>query len=87
MQITILVGEKPDYQMKPGEAYKVKWHIENSDQTKDILVVCCYKCGKTGWTMEHDHQWHDDGTVTINPSMLCPHCNAHYFVRASQIVE
>jgi hypothetical protein len=53
-----------------------------------MFIKACPKCGRLMATGEkHAITVHDDDTVTISPSCLCPYedCDAHYFVNRSVI--
>ena len=48
-------------------------------------LLGCYKCGEVA-TLNHTVLI--EGTVpTINPSIVCPSCDAHYFVMAGKITK
>jgi hypothetical protein len=49
--------------------------------------LSCIDCGKEGALSSHDVQLHEDGTVTVSPSIQCPFdgCKAHYFIRRSEV--
>lgn len=46
----------------------------------------CPKCSK-GAVLDHEIEKHEDDTVTLSPSLICPHsgCGAHYYVRRNKI--
>ncbi len=53
-----------------------------------FLEVCCPKCGKGMSTSKHVHEWHEDGTVTLHPSLVCPYgCGWHVWIRRSDIIN
>lgn len=47
--------------------------------------ICCPECGIISYLI-HKIIIEEDHTVTIEPSLLCLVCNAHYFVRRSKVV-
>lgn len=66
--------------LKPGQM------LRTSDPK--IFIKACPKCGKkmaTGYA--HTITEHDDGTITVRASCLCPHegCDAHYFITQNRI--
>ena len=56
---------------------------------KRVLWLGCYKCGEMGLLSDHKITEHEDGTITVEPSIVCPNekCDAHYFIRKSEINE
>lgn len=77
--------------LKPGEMSPV------IGSTKpDVWMVCCPTCGNLGELRTHTVTEHEDGTVTVSPSLVCngslytapqtyEKCPAHYFVERNQI--
>lgn len=62
----------------------------------NLWMVCCPMCGNLGELRNHQVTEHEDGTVTVSPSLVChgsiyrePNhydpCTAHYFVERNQI--
>lgn len=72
--------------MKNGQAQKIMWKVGNSD--KPCLLLSCYKCGFIAFTSGHEHVFHEDDSVTLTPSVVCPNdqCDAHYWIRNNEIV-
>lgn len=68
--------------MTKGQAQQVFW------DDKPCLLLTCYKCNFHAFTSSHNHTFHEDGTVTLTPSVVCPKegCDAHYYIRKSEIV-
>lgn len=75
--------------LQPGQMLRVP-------ARQDIWIICCPRCGNLGELRTHQVGEHDDGTVTVSPSLVChgsisgaPHnytdCRAHYFIRCSRI--
>jgi len=73
--------------MQKGQAQRINFQVGNSSQP--CLLICCYKCGYIAFTSKHSHEWHEDGSVTLSPSVVCPStvCDAHYWIKNSDIVE
>lgn len=46
--------------------------------------ICCPQCKGCGNLGGHTIQKHEDGTLTVSPSILCG-CGAHYFVERNRI--
>ena len=68
--------------LKPGQAY---W--TNYDGIR-CLFLTCYKCGAGGFTSLHKNTENPDGTITLDPSVMCPaDCGAHYYIRDSKIIQ
>lgn len=74
--------------LKPGE-------ITESSKP-DVWMVCCPMCGNLGELRSHKVTEHEDGTVTVSPSLVChgsiyeapgtyEPCTAHYFIDHNQI--
>lgn len=61
-----------------GEVFKI--HPDGP-----IYVLGCPVCGKPAFLVDHNIQI-KDGKVTLNPSVVCPHCPAHYWVKDGKIV-
>lgn len=84
--ITIVADpETTGRKLKPGDAFWVKT-ILTSKNIKENLYLCCIKCGKTASTIDHEHKKHEDGSVTLKPSVQCPFCPAHYYIKESKII-
>ena len=51
-----------------------------TEHNKDKHWLCCYKCGLLGSLGDHS-VFIVDTSVTVEPSILCPRCNEHYFIK------
>jgi len=45
----------------------------------------CHKCGLTANLGSHDSIEIDNGNVTISPSIQCPKCPAHYWIKNGEV--
>lgn len=52
-------------------------------------IIACPRCGEVSWLRttgdEPKHQIISTEPVHIEPSVGCPHCRAHYFVRNGKV--
>lgn len=46
------------------------------------VLLGCPVCGVVGNLSNHEIDWDD---LTISPSVVCPDCNAHYWVQGGKI--
>lgn len=49
--------------------------------------LCCHSCGLVGNLGDHDSVQVVDGLVTISPSIQCPKCPAHYWIKDGKVVN
>lgn len=78
--LDIRIVDKPLEETKPEGKLNLygliyKWH--------DIWVLGCPRCGGSA-RLQHTVEI-KDGKVTINPSVGCPFCHAHYYVRNGKV--
>lgn len=50
-----------------------------------LWFVCCPCCGGLAAAGQHRVTEYADGTVGFQPSLICPKCGCHYWVRRSGI--
>ena len=82
MEFHIIEG-KGDEDMKPGEAYWSK--LSQKDQpTKKVLWICCPGCKEMQLVSDHSFAG-GDMNLTINPSLQCPNCPAHFWIKNGKI--
>ncbi len=96
MKITILKHYPADRNLAIGEASKVKMC-----DGKFTLMMPCPKCGVEMLLSDHNVIWHDEDTVTIEPSLVCnasktysaqilhnaDNCMGHFFIRNNEIQD
>ncbi len=97
MKLTILSRYPADRNLVIGEASKVR--KTNGEQT---LWMPCPKCGTEMILSDHTIMWHDEETVTVEPSLVCEgmnktysdqilhdvdNCLAHFYIRKNEIQE
>lgn len=88
MRIEILGESHPDKDAEPGQAYWTKLTDKSKGYVrKRVLWLSCHKCGEVGLLSDHTITEHEDGTITVEPSIVCPNdkCDAHYFIRNNEI--
>ena len=71
------IWKEPSY----GELGEMGW--DSPTGRVHFWILGCPRCGIESW-LQHEVKVIDE-KVTINPSVGCPHCHAHYFVRDSKI--
>lgn len=57
---------------KPGDL----WRVDGDD----VWRHCCCGCGQT-LALDHDVAVRNGDLPTVTPSVLCPLCGAHYYIR------
>lgn len=65
-----------------------EWPWRRGEVCKDTSghwIVHCPNCACCSVASKHQVEEHPDGTLTFSPSLLCPNCGCHYFVRQSRI--
>lgn len=78
--IRIVNHELLSEELQPGDM------LPTTDE--GIYIKACPKCGQTMATgMAHTITHHEDGTITVRASCLCPHegCDAHYWITRNKI--
>jgi len=72
--------------LEKGQAYFS--NLRQGDKVKEVLWLCCYKCGEDGLLSDHTITKNPDGTITVSPSIVCPNdkCDGHYHIKNSEIV-
>ncbi len=96
-QVTVIRKDVAKYgDLQLGQMSPVK------DSTKpDLWIIACPQCNSLGELRVHSVIEHEDGTVTVSPSIVCNGsiydssqveptlmyrpCKAHYFVEHNQI--
>jgi hypothetical protein len=88
-QVTII--RKDEWgDLQPGQMSPVK------GSSQPLWIVCCPVCSCLGELRTHSVVEHEDGTVTVSPSLVCngslyrapktyDRCPAHYFIERNQI--
>ena len=71
-------------EMRRGDAQIIYWEMPNKE-SKRCLLLSCYNCGCLAYTIDHKHDWFQDGTVTVEPSLICQRCDTHYYIEANKI--
>ena len=51
----------------------------------DNRLLGCPQCGMFGNPAKHTLTLHEDGTVTLSPSVLVGCCGAHFFIERNRI--
>lgn len=71
--------------LKKGQAYFTMMRGET--RLKKVLWIKCFECGQEVLVMNHQIYENPDGTITIQPSLVCPTegCTAHYYIENSNI--
>jgi len=75
---------------KQGKGSYVRGDIGIPDPGGTLWYICCPECGICARLQNHTITEHEDGTVTLSPSLLCPgvecgRCTAHYFIERNVI--
>lgn len=88
MEVKFEKLETPAIPKKPkGESWllELPTPFEIDNQNSKYLLYC-HKCGLYASIGNHKITW-DGGLVTIHPSIVCPNpeCDAHYWIKGSQI--
>lgn len=83
-EIAVIRDNRSFGDYKPGEMGKP------FQKEPDTWYMCCPGCGLRAGLPDHGITENSDGTVTISPSLVCPHvdtgkCTAHYFVEQNKI--
>ena len=80
-----LVAPEKRFILKPGEGYVT--NLTTDGITKRVLWMCCTVCEQTILASDHTITEHSDGTITIEPSLVCPTegCTAHFFIKRNVI--
>lgn len=89
-QITVLPKGDEWGDLQPGQMRLAR------SPNPNLWGVCCPVCGTLGELRTHQITEHDDGTVTVSPSLVCngstyrepdhyDRCSAHYFINHNQI--
>ena len=66
--------------------------------TKKSITMACPKCGETLGLVDHTIVWHDENTITVEPSVvhkeesggsqiLHKQCGAHFYIRRNEIID
>lgn len=97
IQLTILKNYPSDRDLKIGEA-----SIVRTTNGKKSLIMACPKCEENLSLNDHNIVWHDDNTITVEPSIVCKFpekqssnqilhddgkCQGHFFIRKNMIEE
>jgi len=76
--------------IKPNIGYKIlnkgQAYITSLDG-KEAIWYCCHVCGETILINNHKITHEIDGTITTDPSLVCPTpgCTGHYWIKHSEI--
>ena len=73
--------------LKKGQGYLTNL-IQDGIKNR-ALWYCCHHCGDDILVSDHTITENDDGTITIEPSLVCPTegCSGHFFIEKSEIRE
>ena len=76
-----------DYQIGPGQGTIVHWQESKGHEAKPTLVLGCPDCGKVHWCTNHELLWdQESNTITLNPSLVCSSCKAHFLIQNNRFV-
>ncbi len=64
----------------PNDPILFKW------QNWKRWMLRCYKCG-ISVSLDHTVTFDSNNLPTLSPSVICPECGAHYFVRNGEVVD
>lgn len=54
---------------------------------REVLVLACPDCRKVHWCNNHTMTWNkQNNTITLEPSLICSGCQAHFWIKDSEII-
>ena len=72
---------------EPGESVLIELSSPfNPDKPNSKYWLRCHECGKSANLSDHEVQI-NNGIVNISPSIQCPICPAHYFIRDGKVSD
>ena len=82
-----LVDPQKHINLKSGQGYLN--FLNDAGTRKRILWYCCHHCKGTILASDHTITEHDDGTITLEPSLVCPteNCSGHFFIKKNEVTE
>ena len=69
---------------KSGSCYGEYGLWQTNPEYQGLQMLGCPRCGNWSWLKDHKVTIKND-LITIEPSIGCPICHAHYFVKQNKI--
>lgn len=84
----IPIDDTGDYSnLQPGVGVVIRLIRENETEPRPCLVMACPDCGKIAYCDKHHHFFNTlFDTITLNPSVKCSDCGAHYWIKEGEII-